>query len=558
MTDADEIEISTLTDTPPVLTADLVPTLEYEPGTKPRSLIRNLVWTALTSFGVMGINFVTGVLVCRLLAAEGRGQIAAIGAWCQIFGWGAGMGFYEAITYMRAKNSHDPKRILGSAVVVTVVFGTVAMILAELLVSRGFREQSPEVIRLARFWMFTIYLAVGGSMCNAMITGNHEFSLLNTLRVIQPLAYLIGLLLLWIFGGMGVLGVMSVASGCELAVTGYLFVRLLNTIGIGLPTKAILREGLAYGIRVQGALFAALANARLDIMLMPGLLFAADIGLYSVSTNLSGIIVALLGSFGVVVFPTAARAGAADGLAIVTRSLRFVFWAGLIGSGIFFILCPWMLHWVYGPKFDGAVPSLRWLLPGVVAVAATKIVDSGLQSVNKPQRASYAQIVGLVVTLTGLYLTLKKWGINGAALTSTLSYTSSFAVALYYLSREKEFSAVAAFSPRLFARDMQTAAARLGILPPPRVGTIDPAPAKSRPASAQPPRFARPRFYADPDFYLAPFDLFDRVDASIREKLAAWQGRLRTWEKPPRPRRGESRRAPGSNDSSRSGMPASK
>ena len=44
----------------------------------------------------MGINFVTGVLVCRLLAAEGRGQIAAIGAWCQIFGWGAGMGFYEA------------------------------------------------------------------------------------------------------------------------------------------------------------------------------------------------------------------------------------------------------------------------------------------------------------------------------------------------------------------------------------------------------------------------------------------------------------------------------
>ena len=69
-----------------------------------------------------------------------------------------------------------------------------------------------------------------------------------------------------------------------------------------------------------------------------------------------------------------------------------------------------MLHWVYGPKFDGAVPSLRWLLPGVVAVAATKIVDSGLQSVNKPQRASYAQIVGLVVTLTGLYLTLKTDG----------------------------------------------------------------------------------------------------------------------------------------------------
>ena len=118
--------------------------------------------------------------------------------------------------------------------------------------------------------MFTIYLAVGGSMCNAMITGNHEFSLLNTLRVIQPLAYLLGLMVLWIGGWFNVPAVMSVATGCELAVTGYLFVRLLNTISIGMPTRAILREGLAYGIRVQGALFAALANARLDIMLMPG------------------------------------------------------------------------------------------------------------------------------------------------------------------------------------------------------------------------------------------------------------------------------------------------
>ena len=468
MTHLDDVETATLSDTPPALLAPAVQPIENAPGdpSKNKSLIRSLVQTAVTSFGVMGINFVTGVLVCRLLAAEGRGQIAAIGAWCQIFGWAAGMGFYEAITFMRAKNAHEPKRILGSAVVVTIVFGTFAVLIAELLVSRGFNQQTPEVRTLARFWMLTIYLAVGGSMCNAMITGNHQFGLLNALRVIQPLAYLIGLVTLWATGVLNVLSVMSVATGCELVVTGYLFSRLLKTIGIGRPTKAILREGLAYGIRVQGALFAALANARLDIMLMPGLLAAGAIGLYSVSTNLSGIIVALLGSFGVVIFPTAARAGATDGLAIVTRSLRFVFWAGLIGSGVFFVLCPWMLHWVYGPKFDGAVPSLRLLLPGVVAVAATKIVDSGLQSVNKPQRASYAQIVGLVVTLVGLYLTLKPMGINGAALTSTLSYAASFLVALLYLAKEPQFSVAEAFSPALFLNDMSTALLRLKVIRP--------------------------------------------------------------------------------------------
>jgi O-antigen/teichoic acid export membrane protein len=101
------------------------------------------------------------------------------------------------------------------------------------------------------------------------------------------------------------------------------------------------------------------------------------------------------------------------------------------------------------------VTSLRLLLPGVVAVAATKIVDSGLQSVNKPQKASYAQLLGLTVTLLGLWLTLRRWGINGAAITSTLSYGSTFLLSLFFLSREPEFSVRQAFSLPLFIGDFQ-------------------------------------------------------------------------------------------------------
>jgi antigen flippase len=452
--DAERIALAVRADVAPQ--PDLI-ALTDEPAatSKPRSLLKNLVWTAITSFGVMGVNFVTGVLVCRLLAAEGRGQIAAIGAWTQIFGWAAGMGFYEAITYIRARNTDEPKRILGSAVLVTLLFGTLGVVIAELLVNHGFSHQTADTVSLARLWMLTIYLGVAGSMFNALITGNQEFGLLNVLRLIQPMAYLVGLLGLWLLHRFTVFGVMATATSCEFCVTMYLFIRLLRTIGIGWPSAKILKEGLKYGARVQGALFASLANARLDMMLLASLTTSAAIGLYSVSTNLSGIIVALLGSFGVVMFPTATRAGAREGLPLIARSLRFVFWAGALGSATFFVLCPFLLHIVYGAKFDGAVTSLRLLLPGVVAVAATKIVDSGLQSVNKPQKASYAQLLGLTVTLLGLWLTLRRWGINGAAITSTLSYGSTFLLSLFFLSREPEFSVRQAFSLPLFIGDFQ-------------------------------------------------------------------------------------------------------
>jgi antigen flippase len=418
--------------------------------------------TMASSVGVLAVNFMTGVLVCRVLEPDGRGQIAAISTWTQIIGWAAAMGFYESMTWMRARNVEDPRRLLGTGLLVTLVLGTAGVIVAECLLPYGFRAQRPEVLMLARIWMFSVYISIASSMCNAMITGDQQFGLLNLLRLIQPLVYLLGLATLWLLHRFSVPGVLAISTGCEVLITGYLLIRLGRTIGFGLPSLRVLKLGLTYGMRVQGALFANLANSRLDMMLLPAVLHGAvQIGLYSVSTNLSGLIVALLGSFSLVIFPAAARAGLKHGLPMVARTLRLVFFGGLIGSAGLFVFCPIMLHLVYGPKFDSAVPSLRILLPGAVAMACTKIVDSGLQAVNQPMKATWAQLVGLAFTLIGLALTLKPMGIEGAALTSTISYTASFLVSLYFLARVPEFPLREAFSFGAFWSDAATVAGRM-------------------------------------------------------------------------------------------------
>ncbi|HEY5876779.1 MAG TPA: hypothetical protein VIT64_15840, partial [Ilumatobacteraceae bacterium] len=59
-----------------------------------------------------------------------------------------------------------------------------------------------------------------------------------------------------------------------------------------------------------------------------------------------------------------------------------------------------------------------------------------------------------VVTLVGLALTLRPWGIRGAALTSTIAYTTAFLASLRYLAAAGEVSIRSMLLPRLFVTDV--------------------------------------------------------------------------------------------------------
>jgi len=417
-------------------------------------LLKNqFVNTIGTSVGLLGINFVTGVLIARLLKSEGRGELAAITTWATILGWASAFGFSEAITYLQSKRPQDGPRIFGTSITAAFALGSLGVLAAEILVPYAFAAQSAETIALSRLFMMVIYMNVASGFLTALVSGNQDFKFLNFVRIAQPALYAVCLLCLWLFQLLSVPAVLLVSAAIGLGFTFLTASRLFSTIGIGRPSAAIFREGLSYGLKLQGALFGALGNSRLDIMLMPAFLASAEIGLYSVATNLSALVTSVLGSLSLIVFPAATRAGRTGGLTLVAKSLRLVLVCGGLFALALFWSAPFLIRSVYGASFAGAVLPLRILLPGVVLMAATGIINCGLQAVNRPTMASYAQICGLVVTLIGLKMTLKPLGIVGASLTSTASYTVCFLVALLLLGKEQDFMISQVVSFRAFVAD---------------------------------------------------------------------------------------------------------
>ena len=148
-------------------------------------------------------------------------------------------------------------------------------------------------------------------------------------------------------------------------------------------------------------------------------------------------------------------------MAMIAKSLRLVLIGGFLMATAFGIAAPFLLHFVYGGKFDGAAFPLRILLPGVVLVSGTEVLHSGLQSINKGSYASWAQLAGFFVTVIGLELSLRTFGIVGAAVTSTASYLACFITALVLLARTKQIDVVQTISSRAFAADVALYCARM-------------------------------------------------------------------------------------------------
>jgi Na+-driven multidrug efflux pump len=75
---------------------------------------------------------------------------------------------------------------------------------------------------------------------------------------------------------------------------------------------------------------------------------------------------------------------------------------------------------------------LRILLPGVVTLSIAKVLSGDLSGRGMPMYSTRAAIVALCLNVPLNFLLIPKWGISGAALASTISYSIQAAVLLYY------------------------------------------------------------------------------------------------------------------------------
>ena len=100
-----------------------------------------------------------------------------------------------------------------------------------------------------------------------------------------------------------------------------------------------------------------------------------------------------------------------------------------------FVLGPYLVRTVYGARFADAGVALRFILPGVIAYSVVAVLTRYITGRGRPGTATLIMATGLAVNVTANLMLVPRLGIDGAALSSSISYVTTALVTIAVFRR---------------------------------------------------------------------------------------------------------------------------
>jgi O-antigen/teichoic acid export membrane protein len=196
---------------------------------------------------------------------------------------------------------------------------------------------------------------------------------------------------------------------------------------------------ISYGFRSYLATLFAYLVIRSDLLLVTALLGTTETGIYSVAAFAVDALYLFSATTGSIFFPIATAQPAQRDL-LTAKIVRIL---GLIMVGILLLggLVGWyFIPLLYGEAYAGAVAPTLILLPGIFFLSLETIFMNNFAGRGLPVQAILVIVAGFFVNLILNLLFIPLFGINGAAIASTIAYGSMFIGALIYFMRLSQLS----------------------------------------------------------------------------------------------------------------------
>jgi O-antigen/teichoic acid export membrane protein len=260
----------------------------------------------------------------------------------------------------------------------------------------------------------------------------------NVVRVSQPVLSLMAIGVLWWLRVLTLDGALTVLAATMLLQLVWAYRCCRQTaLAPGHADVALVRPLLVYGAAQIAALTPAALNSNLDQLVLSQTVRPADLGRYAIAVSLTQLPIPLVGAIGNVAFPRLAAQRVATEATRKVQRLAVLASAGLATA----MLVPlaavayWLVPFVFGAGYRGAVPLLWILVPGGVFLACGQVAGDLLRGRNRPIVVAWAQGLAAIFTVVLLIVLLPLVGVYGAAIASTVAYGFALAVMLRCLLR---------------------------------------------------------------------------------------------------------------------------
>jgi O-antigen/teichoic acid export membrane protein len=404
------------------------------------------VLTYFVRIALIPVGLLYAVITARWLGPEGLGVFAAIGA---ILGTAAqlgNLGLPVAASRYAAEDETRVPPLIANARLTGAVSGIVVFVALALLYDRLpsiFGDVPRELLLIAAL---ALPLTFAGAQFQAILLGRQRVRPYNFMEAMDRTLLLAGACIALVALGYGLRALVMLTV--VLAAIHYTVYHVLLW-----PASARIQPDLALAKRMGGfsgrayiGTLLAFLVLRSDILLLNAMRGSGETGLYSVAVRPVDFLLLLPAVAGTLLFPRIAASGGRDSARFTATVSRHIAWFMALACAGLAAVAWWAVPLLFGAAYRDSVLPLWILLPGVWCMAVQGILANDLGGRDYP-RAILGIWSVLLMTNVGLNLVwIPRFGMVGAAASSTVAYALSlFLMGRYWLRRFPEIRATELF-----------------------------------------------------------------------------------------------------------------
>lgn len=189
------------------------------------------------------------------------------------------------------------------------------------------------------------------------------------------------------------------------------------------PLRKVLRTLLVFGGKSGFNQLLGVLNYRVDSLLLLSFLGFGTFGVYGIAVAVGELLFMLSRPVAMAISKDVGVSDLRSSAVMTAKAIRLTTAIVATAGAISFLLAPSAIKLFYGVAFAGAALPLRILLPGIVAFSTVGIfVTFFLLQLGRPALVTYYNIVLLVVQAAGCILLVPRFGMAGAAFSSSVTY----------------------------------------------------------------------------------------------------------------------------------------
>ncbi|MBW5448390.1 oligosaccharide flippase family protein [Cohnella sp. CFH 77786] len=406
--------------------------------TKRRSTLFHILTTFATRIVVLGAGFILSVLTARLLGPESKGLLAAISVLPQIVLTIADLGIRQASAQFIGKRLYPQEDIASSLMLLWLFTSIFSMLTVAGLFLFQFGSGANWL--LLGMALATIPLNLGAQYLRGLMQGKERISSMNTVEIVKVFLNIALILLAIVLFPDDVLGVL-LASAFVGIYTVYYSVKIVKK---DMPLKfkyvpQLPKRLISKGFAFAAALFILQLNYRIGVVMVGHYSTEYDVGIYSLGTNFAELIWQIPAAIAMVMFARSANSRTdAEAVERTAKLLRVVFPLLLVLGAALWIGAPLIVSILYGNAYLPSVSVIRYLLPGIVFFVIAKLIHNDVAARGNPLFGLMLALGPLILTIVLNVFLIPAFGTNGAAVSSSVSYTVASVLFLVAYSRKEK------------------------------------------------------------------------------------------------------------------------